>query len=73
MPDHLLNASTIWSCTIKTGMVDPMRVASSAYHLLDRVMLFEASLYPFCVDFIHRMRGLNMYRDEDVEGESRLE
>ncbi len=39
-------------------MVDAMRVASSAYHLLDRVRLFEVIMYPFCVDLINE--GLTM-------------
>ncbi len=45
---------------MRTGIADAMRVASSTSHLLDRVRLFEVSLYSFCVKFIHRMRGLTM-------------
>ena len=57
MPDQLLNFSTISNCAIRAGMVDAMRVASSAYHLLVKVRLFDEILYPSCVDLIHLMRG----------------
>ncbi len=57
MPDQLLNFSTICSCEIKAGMVAATRVASSAHHLLVREKLFDVSVYPFCVDFIHLIRG----------------
>ena len=57
MPDQLLNFSTISSIRIRAGIVAATRVASSAYHLLVRERLFEVSVYPFCVDFIHLMRG----------------
>ncbi len=57
MPDKLLNVSTICSCEIKEGMVAATRVASSAYHLLVRERMFDVSVYPFCVDFIHLVRG----------------
>jgi hypothetical protein len=52
-----MNVSTICSCEIKVVMVAATRVASSAYHLLARERLFDVSVYPFCVDFIHAMRG----------------
>ncbi len=71
MPDHyLLNASTIWSCAIRAGMVDALRVASPPYHLLDKVRLFEVSLYPFCVNFIQRMSGSTMRMKTREERES---
>ncbi len=60
MPDHLIKASTTWSCASKAWMVGATSVASSAYHLLEREKLFEVSVYPFCVDFIHLMRGSTM-------------
>ena len=56
-PDHLLKASTTCSCASKAGMVKTTSVASSAYHLLEREMLLEVSVYSFCVDFIHLVRG----------------
>ncbi len=57
MPDQLLNFSTISSCEIKARVVAATRVASSAYYLLVRERLFDVSVYPFCVDFIHLMMG----------------
>jgi hypothetical protein len=57
MPDHLLNFSTICNCEIKARMVAATRVASLAYHLVVRERLFDVSVYPFCVDFIHLVRG----------------
>ena len=41
-------------------MVDATRVASSAYHLLDKERLFDTSVYSFWVDFINLMRGSTM-------------
>ena len=38
-------------------MVAATSVASSAYHLLVRERLLDVSVYPFCVDFIHLIRG----------------
>ncbi len=38
-------------------MVAATKVASSAYHLLVREKLFDVSVYPFCVEFVHLMRG----------------
>ncbi len=60
MPDHLLKASTTYSCAAKAGMVGATSVASSAYHLLERERLFEVSVYPLWLDFIHLMRGSTM-------------
>ncbi len=57
MPDQLLNVSTSCSCEIKAGLVAATRVASLAYHLLVRERLFDVSVYPSCVDFIHFTRG----------------
>ncbi len=57
MYDQLLNFSTISSYEIKAGIVAATRVASSAYHLLVRELLFDISVYPLCVDVIHLMRG----------------
>ena len=57
MPDQLLNFCTISSIRIWAGIVAATSVASSAYHLLVRERLFDVSVYPFCVDFIHLMRG----------------
>ncbi len=70
MPDHLLNPSTTCSCASKAGMVGATGVASSAYHLLERKRLFEVSVYPFCVDFIHPMRSSTMRSKMSGERES---
>ena len=57
MPYQLMNLCTISSIRIRAGIVAATSVASSAYYLLVRERLFDVSVYPFCVDFIHRMRG----------------
>jgi hypothetical protein len=57
VPDFLLNFSTISSIRIRAGIVAATRVAASAYNLLVRERLFDVSVYPVCVDFIHLMRG----------------
>ncbi len=57
MPDELLNLCTISNIRIRAGIVVATSVASSAYHLLVGERLFDVSVYPFCVDFIHVMKG----------------
>ena len=64
------HVSTTCSCASKAGMVGATSVASSAYHFIDRERLFEASVYPFCVDFIHLMRGSTMRSKMSGERES---
>ena len=51
-------------------MVTATRVASSAYYLLVRERLFEVSVYPFCVDFIHVVRGSSRSMKMSGERES---
>ena len=70
MPDQLLIFSTISSCTIRTGIVDAISMASSAYYLLVKVRLFDVSVYLCCVYFIHLMRGSTMRTTVNGERES---
>ena len=70
MPDQLLNFSTMSSIRISAGIVAATRVASSAYHLLVKERLFDVSVYPFCVDFIHLIRGSTMSINMSGERES---
>ncbi len=70
MPDQLLNFCARSSIRIRAGIVAATSVASSAYHLLVRERLFDVSVYPFCVDFIHLMRGFTKSMKMSGERES---
>ena len=47
MPDHSLNVLTTSSYVLRSVTLWATRVASSAYHLLDRFNLLEVSVWPF--------------------------
>ncbi len=51
MPNQLLKFSTISNCAIKAGRVDAISVASSVYHLLVKVRLFDLSFISFLCGF----------------------
>jgi len=63
MPDHVLNVFTVCNWVLRAATVGATSVASSAYHLLESVRLFDVSVYPALSVFSHRMSGSTIRRN----------
>ena len=66
-PAYSLCVLTTSSCVLRYVTLCATRVASSAYHLLDRFSLFEVNVYDFWSAFSHRMRCSTIRRKRSVD------